>query len=209
MNATVDPLSPLRARLGAVLETVLNLATRLDPLLSDELRKLDGRSLALTWSAPQWSLRLWVEQGALRVGPNRGDSDLAVAATVAGLLGMLRPQAKARLPAGRVNIAGDAELLRQLEQLAKRFAPDWDAAFARHLGPALGPQIGRAIADGLRAARSGALTLAESASTHLREERRDVANGEELQEFSDAVGQLRDDVDRFEARLARIAKARA
>ena len=86
---------------------------------------------------------------------------------------------------------------------------DWDAAFARHLGPALGPQIGRAIADGLRAARSGALTLAESASTHLREERRDVANGEELQEFSDAVGQLRDDVDRFEARLARIAKARA
>ncbi|MBL0028295.1 MAG: SCP2 sterol-binding domain-containing protein [Rhodanobacteraceae bacterium] len=209
MNPTPDSLSPLRARLGAVLETVLNLAARIDPDLHADLATLEGRSIALTWSAPQWSLRLSVEQGALKVGPNRGESDLSLATTLSGLIGLLRPEAKGSLPVGRVNISGDAELLRRVEQIAKRFAPDWDAAFARHLGPVLGPQIGRALAEGLRAARSGATSFAETTSEYLREESRDVATREELAAFADEVDHLRDGVDRLDARLNRIAKARA
>jgi ubiquinone biosynthesis protein UbiJ len=209
MNTPVDPLSPLRARLGAVLETVLNLATRVDPDLQDELRALEGRSLALTWSAPAWSLKLSVENGALKVGPNRGDADLSLATTLSGLIGLLRPEAKSSLPVGRVNISGDAELLRRIEQVAKRFAPDWDAAFARQLGPTLGPQIGRALADALRAARTSAGALAETASEYLREESRDVASREELEAFADDVDRLRDDVDRFAARLERLRRSDA
>ena len=208
MNATSEPLNPVRARLGAVLETVLNLATRINPDLQGDLATLEGRSIALTWSAPQWSLRLSVENGALKVGPDRGASDLSLATTLSGLIGMLRPAAKGSLPVGRVNISGDAELLRRIVQIAKRFAPDWDAAFARHLGPVLGPQIGRALADGLRAARSSAASLAETASEYLREEARDVATREELAAFADDVDDLRDGVDRLEVRLNRAAKAR-
>jgi ubiquinone biosynthesis protein UbiJ len=100
MNATSDSLNPVRARLGAVLETVLNLATRVDPDLQADLHTLEGRSIALTWSAPQWSMRLSVEHGALKVGPNRGESDLSLSTTLAGLIGLLRPEAKHSLPAG-------------------------------------------------------------------------------------------------------------
>lgn len=209
MNATTDSPNPVRARLGAVLEAVLNQAVRIDPDLKADLKTLEGRSIALTWSAPQWSMRWSVENGALRVGPNRGESDLSLSTTLSGLIGLLRPEAKNSLPAGRVTISGDAELLRRLEQIAKRFAPDWDAAFARHLGPTLGPQIGRALADGLRAAQAGARSLAETASEYLREESRDVATREELNAFADDVDHLRDGVDRLEARLNRLAKARA
>lgn len=208
MNATTDAPNPLRARLGAVLEAVLNQAVRIDPDLQSDLKTLEGRSIALTWSAPQWSLRLSVENGALKVGPNRGASDLSLSTTLSGLIGLLRPDAKNSLPAGRVNIAGDAELLRRLEQIAKRFAPDWDAAFARHLGPTLGPQVGRALAEGLRAAQAGARSLAETASEYVREESRDVATREELDAFADEVDHLRDGVDRLEARLNRLAKVR-
>lgn len=209
MNATSEALNPLRARLGAVLETVLNLATRIDPDVQADLKSLEGRSAALTWSAPQWSMRLSVENGALKVGPNRGESDLSLSATLAGVVGLLRPDAKRALPAGRVNISGDVELLRRIEQIAKRFAPDWDAAFARHLGPTIGPQIGRALADALRAANAGARALSETASEYVREESRDVATRTELDGFADDVDRLRDDVDRFEARLNRLARTRA
>jgi ubiquinone biosynthesis protein UbiJ len=201
-----DPMSSLRARLGAVLETVLNLAMRIDPDAQDDLRALEGRSLALTWSGPQWSLRLAVENGALRVGPNEGSSDLSLATTISGLIGMLRPDSARSLPAGRVQVSGDADLLRRIEQMAKRFAPDWDAAFARHLGPTLGPQIGRALADGLQAARGGAQSFAETASEYVREESRDVASRHELEEFADDVDQLRDGVERVEARIVRLTR---
>lgn len=206
---TPDPMSSIRARLGAVLETVLNLAMRIDPDLPDDLRALEGRSLALTWSGPQWSMRLTVENGALRVGPNQGESDLSLATTISGLIGMLRPEAARSLPAGRVQISGDAELLRRIEQIAKRFAPDWDAAFARHLGPTLGPQIGRALADGLHAARSSAASFAETASEYVREESRDVATKVEIDEFADDVDRLRDGVERLEARIARLTRSSA
>ncbi len=206
---TPDPMSSLRARLGAVLETVLNLAMRIDPDLPDDLRALEGRSLALTWSGPQWSMRLTVENGALRVGPNQGESDLSLATTISGLIGLLRPEAARSLPAGRVQISGDAELLRRIEQIAKRFAPDWDAAFARHLGPTLGPQIGRALADGLHAARNSATSFAETASEYVREESRDVATKVEIDEFADDVDRLRDGVERLEARIARLTRSGA
>lgn len=209
MDTSTDSLSSLRARLGAVLETVLNLATRIDPDLEADLRSLDGRSLALTWNGPQWSMRLWVEDGRLRVGPNRGESDLSLATTISGLIGLLRPEAKGALPAGRVNISGDAELLRRIEQIAKRFAPDWDAAFARHLGPTLGPQIGRTLRDGFAAARRSAGSLAETTSEYLREESRDVASRAEIERFADEVDTLRDGVDRLEAKIERLARSRA
>lgn len=208
MNASPEAPNPLRARLGAVLETALNLATRVDPDLQGDLKTLEGRALALTWSAPQWSMQLKVENGALKVGPNRGESDLAVSTTLSGLIGLLQPQTKSFLPAGRVNISGDAELLRRLEQIAKRFAPDWDAAFARHLGPTMGPQIGRALAEGLRLASTNARALAGAAARHVRDDRAAVASREELTTFFDEVATLRDGVDRLEARLARFDKAR-
>ena len=208
MNSVPDPLASLRARLGAVLESVLNLALRVDPDLADDLRALEGRAIALTWSGPQWSMRLSVADGRLRVGPNQGETDLSLATTLTGLIGLLRPGAARSLPAGRVQISGDAELLRRIEQIAKRFAPDWDAAFARHLGPTICPQIGRALADGLRAARDSAQSLAETASEYVREESHDVASRRELEAFADDVDQLRDDVERMQARIARLPGVR-
>ena len=209
MNSVPDPLASLRARLGAVLESVLNLALRVDPDLPSDLRALEGRSIALTWAGPQWGLRLSVVDGQLRVGPNDGEADLSLATTLTGLIGLLRPDAARSLPAGRVQIAGDAELLRRIEQIAKRFAPDWDAAFAQHLGPTLGPQIGRALAGALRGARGSAQSLAESASEYVREESRDVASRRELDEFADDVDHVRDAVERIEARVTRLTRGRA
>lgn len=208
MNTGTEPLSSLRARLGAVLEAVLNLGLQVDPDFAEDLRGLDGRSIALTWSGPQWGLRMAVVDGRIRVGPNAGESDLSLATTLSGLIGLLRPAAARGLPAGRVQISGDAELLRRIEQLSKRFAPDWDAAFAHHLGPTLGPQVGRALADALRQARGSAQSLAETASEYLREESRDVASKREIDEFADAVDHLRDDVERIAARVDRLNRNR-
>lgn len=202
--STTTATPSLKAYLGAVLEALLNKALALDPDLPGEIAALDGRSITLTWSGPEWALRIAVDGNQLRVGPvHAGESDLNLRTTLSGLLGLLRPDASKSLPAGRVQIAGDVELMRRIEQLSRRFDPDWDGAFAARLGPILGPQVARHLRDAFGWLGASAKGFTESAAEYVQEESRDVAAKHELDEFGESVDRLRDDVERFEARLTR------
>lgn len=205
MNDTTKPVSP-KAYLGAMLEALLNQTLALDPDLPKELSALDGRSMTLTWSGPEWAMRIRVEKDQLRVGPaENASSDLSLRSTVDGLLGLLRPESAKAVPAGRVQVSGDVELMRQIEKLSKRFDPDWESAFARRLGPIFGPQVVRHLRDALSWISASAKGLGESAAEYVQEERRDTVAAAEIDDFSNDVERLRDDVDRMEARLRRFA----
>ncbi len=206
MNAAADTPSP-KAYLGAMLEALLNQAVTLDPDLPAELKALDGRSITLTWSGPEWAMRIRVEGEQLRVGPAEGAaSDVSLRTTLSGLIGLLRPSASDSLPAGRVQISGDAELMRHVEKLSRRFDPDWESAFAARLGPIFGPQVARHLRQGFTWLRESAVGLAESGAEYVQEESRDVVAGHEIDSFAEDVDRLRDDVERVEARLQRLAR---
>jgi ubiquinone biosynthesis accessory factor UbiJ len=206
MNTAAAPTSP-KAYLGALLEALLNQTIALDPDLPGELKALDGRSITLTWNGPEWALRIHVEGAQLRVGPAAGsDSDVSLRTTLGGLIGLLRPAASDSLPAGRVQISGDAELMRHIEKLSRRFDPDWESAFAARLGPIFGPQVARHLRQGFQWLRESALGLAESGAEYVQEESRDVVAGHELDTFAEDVDRLRDDVERIEVRLQRLAR---
>ncbi len=201
-----SPSSALKARLGAVLEALLNEALSLDPDLPGELAALDGRSLTLRWSGPDWALRILVAGAQLRVGPAAdAASDLSLKATLSGLVGLLRPGAADGLPAGRVQISGDAELLRRIERLGKRFDPDWELALAKRLGPILGPQLARQLQAAFAWLKTSGQSLAESAAEYLREEGRDSIARPEQDDLANDISELRDAVERAEARLRRLA----
>ncbi|MGE3104388.1 MAG: SCP2 domain-containing protein [Lysobacterales bacterium] len=200
------PSSALKARLGAILEVLLNEALGLDPDLPGELAALDGRSLTLRWSGPDWALRIAVDGARLRVGPaDDAGSDLSLKATLSGLVGLLRPAAADSLPAGRVQIAGDAELLRRIERLGKRFDPDWELALANRLGPVFGPQLARQLQAAFAWLKTSGQSLAESGAEYLREEGRDSIARPEQDALASDIAALRDAVERAEARLRRLA----
>jgi ubiquinone biosynthesis accessory factor UbiJ len=208
MSSTPDTPS-IKSYLGAILEALLNQALALDPDLPNEIAAFDGRSITLTWSGPEWALGITVDKNRLRVGPaNSGESDLSLRTTLGGLLGLLRPDTSKSLPAGRVQIAGDVELMRRIEQLSRRFDPDWESAFAARLGPIIGPQIARHLGEAFSWVRASAQGLSESAAEYVQEESRDVAAKHELDEFGESVERLRDDVERIEARLQRLVRQR-
>ncbi|PIV36777.1 MAG: SCP2 domain-containing protein [Lysobacterales bacterium CG02_land_8_20_14_3_00_62_12] len=208
MTESTEPRS-LKARLGALLETLLNQALALDPESPNEIGALHGRSLTLTWNGPEWALRLWVDQNRLKVGPAQAaSSDLNLRSTLSGLIGLLRPEAAHSLPVGRVEISGDAELLRRIERLGKRFDPDWDAAFAARFGSVLGPQLARHLRAALHWVNDSAHSLAESSAEYLQEESRDLVSAAELDLFGSEIDTLRDGVDRFDAKLKALARRR-
>ena len=207
MNARPSPLDALKPIAGRALELALNRLVALDPDTRAALDRLDGKRVELTLEAPPLALAISVHGGQLRVGPTASDSepDLGLRATLGGLLAQLPFTRTAGAPAaGKLRINGDADLARSLQQLAQGFDPDWDKPFADALGPILGPQVARALREGLRASGKLAQGLARDAAEFVTEESRDVVAKAELAAFCDDVDSLRDRAERLSARVARL-----
>ena len=197
--------NPLLAMAGKALELALERIVALDPATRDALAALEGRELALAVQAPPLAMRLKVQEGRLRVGPDRdaGEADLSVKATLGALLGQLLPGGADALPVGQVRISGDAELARRLQRIVQRYEPDVEEAFTRVFGDVVGVQIARALKRGLDWTRGSARTLLQDTAEYLGEESRDLVPKAEMSRFLDEVDELRDAVERLERRLTR------
>ena len=219
MTATVSadpprsPLDALKPLAGRALQTALNRIIELDPDAQSALRALDGRRVQLTLDAPALALQLTVREGRFEVGPIPCDAndepDLAVRSTLAGLLSQL-PFLKSQAGqantagAGKLRIAGDAELARQLQRLAANFDPDWTKPFADVFGDVIGVQAANALRGALRFGRDSAGKFAHNSAEYLTEESRDVPARDELDAFHDDVDALRDRVERLAVKVAAL-----
>ncbi len=200
--------NPLFNTLGRGLEAALNRLVDLDPDTRARLGALDGRALSVDFKSAVPSLRIVVEGDRLRVGPAfDGASALRVAATPGNLLALAFARGGDGLAPGRIEIAGDAELARRLEQIATRFAPDFDEAFTRVFGDVIGMKIAQGLRRGLAWARTSARTLAQDTAEFLTEEGRDLVAKAEAETFFDEVDGLRERVDRLDARVRRVSAA--
>lgn len=197
--------NPLLAMAGKALELALERVIALDPSTREALASLEGRELALAVQAPPLAMRLKVQDGRLRVGPDREvrEADLSVKATLGAILGQLLPGSAGALPVGQVRISGDAELARRLQQIVQRYEPDVEEGFTRVFGDVAGVQIARALKRALDWTRDSAKTLLQDTAEYLGEESRDLVPKAEMSHFLDEVDELRDAVERLERRIAR------
>ncbi|MCK9537968.1 ubiquinone biosynthesis accessory factor UbiJ [Dokdonella sp.] len=197
---------PVLAILGRGLESVLNRLLALDPETAARVAALEGRALTVDLRHGLPPLRLVVAAGRLGVGPDDAPSALRVSATPASLLALALARGReGTLPDGRVEIAGDAALARQLAQLATRFAPDIEEAFTRILGDVAGVALARALRAGLAGAGAAVRGLARDSAEFLTEESRDLVARAEFEAFGDEVQALAARAGRLQVRLGRLA----
>jgi ubiquinone biosynthesis protein UbiJ len=198
---------PLRVLAGRAMESALNRAVDLDPDTRTRLDKLDGRSVQVHLSGPDLALRISVQQGRLRVGPPEEGGSLRVTASPGSLLAMALRRDEDGVAPGKVDIAGDAELARRLERLARQYAPDVEEAFARTFGDVIGVPLARALREGLAHARETVSHLTEDGADWLRDEGRVAVAHGEMDLFLDGVDAVRERTERAEARFARLERA--
>jgi len=201
------PGSMFKAMAGEALAFALNRLVALDPDMPAELARLDGRRFQMTWAGPEWALEARVVAGRIEIRkPDEAEApDFSVRATLSGLAGLLRPETRGVLPVGKVQVSGDAELLRSVEQLAKKYQPDLEVAFGDRLGPVFGPQLARVLQSILDGVRAQGVQFVDTSADYALHEADLVTTRERLQDFVHDVDHLRDDVERFEARLDRLA----
>jgi ubiquinone biosynthesis protein UbiJ len=196
---------PLLVPLGRALERVIDRALALDPAARERLAALEGRSIEMTWAPADLGLRLHVAGGRVAIGPRQGEGDLALSGTLVGFVRLLQPALAGRLPPGRVQMNGDADLARTLGQLAEQFRPDLERALTPVFGEANAGAAAASLRDAFDWARRGAGTLAGDAAEYLQEEAEATPARGALEAFHDDVDRLRDDVDRLAVRVQRLA----
>jgi ubiquinone biosynthesis accessory factor UbiJ len=190
-----------------LIETALNRLLSLDSNANESLAALEGRSVALRlkpWPTP---MQLSVVDGRLRAGDAQA-ADLAITATPGALLALAAERGGFELPAGRIDISGDADLARRVQKLIAQLDPDWDRPFAQFFGEVAGFQIAKGLRGALSWGRATAKAMLLNSTEYLREESKDLIAPGELADFVEGVERTRDDVERLEARIDRLARVK-
>ena len=105
-----------------------------------------------------------------------------------------------------VKIEGDAEFANAISQLAKGLR--WEAAhdLERVVGPLAAQRLATGARDALAALTGSGRKLAGSVAEYLLEERAVLARPALVDGFADEVSRLRDDAERLDKRIARLAR---
>ncbi|MBN8281094.1 MAG: SCP2 sterol-binding domain-containing protein [Gammaproteobacteria bacterium] len=170
---------------------------------------LEGRSLEVRLDGTPVRLQLAAAGGTVRVRPageadGRPPADATLSGSPVAMLRLLAGDPQALIREGDVAIAGDTDVANQFRDLLHMARPDLEEELSRLVGDPLAHRlagVARELADfGVRATAS----LSRSVSEYLTEERRTLPTRAEAEEFYRDVDRTANDVERVEARLARL-----
>jgi ubiquinone biosynthesis protein UbiJ len=191
----------------ASIEKILNRSLPRSPRAQALAAALAGRTLAveITGVGPvvisSSGERLWLERGSGK------PADASISAGPFSLLALAGGHTQALSRTGAA-ITGDTEVAQQFAELLGLLRPEPEEELAQLVGDAPAHHLGRlarlALGFGDRAMRTTANNVAE----YLAHERRDLIPKAEGRQLLDGIDALRDDVDRFEARLQHLEQRR-
>lgn len=191
-----------------LLGRLLDGAIGLDPETRGALAELSGKVVEFE-IAGAGALRLHIDGERVRVEPRDEtvDADLTIrGAPLALLRFMFAGDREALVLGGEVRLRGDVVLAARLQQIVARMDPDLEEALARHIGDAPAHEIFRS-ARGLGGwMRDAGSALLADAAEYLHHEAGLAPTRWEVERFAHAVDDLRDDVERLDARVARLER---
>ncbi|MFP4207185.1 MAG: SCP2 domain-containing protein [Wenzhouxiangella sp.] len=195
-------ITPLPGLLAGAIERTIGQAISADEAAGARLAALEGRCIQLALQGTGLDLFFIGTSERLQVV---AESDLPPDTIIRGspvaLLAMAVPD---WLDADSgVRITGDAGSAQALEKLMRRLDPDWEGLLTRQLGDVLGHQVWRLLRDSASGGRRLAGVAGDQLGHYLREESGVLVTRAETQAFTRDVDELREAVDRLEARLRR------
>lgn len=205
---------PLRKLGGLALTLALNRLVALDPDTREAIGKLEGRRIGVHLRGPDIAFAIAARNSTLQIEPppeareDGSANDFEVNATPGSLLALALGRDHDARPAGKVEIAGDAELAQRVQQLARAYRPDFEAAFATVFGDSAGTAIAHALNNAAQWAGEGARHFRDDAVDWLRDDARLTVPHAEMSQFLDDVDALRERTERLAARVAQLGDAK-
>ncbi len=194
----------------AGLEAALNRYIALDPEGAARLVPLHGRLIAIELAGFGTRLTLIPGPDGLQVfGAYEGEPDCLLRGSPLALARMgLAERKEDQLFGGEVQVEGDTRLAQEFGAFIAGLDVDWEEQFSRLVGDPIAHQVGSGLRSVGDWGRKSSDTLTQDLKEYLQEEGRLVPTAYEVQGFLDRVDTLRDDVERLEARIERLARGR-
>ena len=191
----------------APLESVLNRNIVGSSTARGLCKRLEGKIMTLRFSGLPLSISLHCDGERIALDTQ---ATQAANATLSGnplsLMQLAGATPQTALRSGAVHIEGDAEVAQTFSELLQHARPDLEEELSRVVGDVMAHQVGNAARSALAFGRRAADTFAQNVAEYLQEEGRDLPTRIEADEFITAVDKLRDDVERFDARLAHLER---
>jgi len=175
-----------------------------------QLAELVGRSMELRFAATPIRIRLSAIADAVTVRP-AGDepADAIIEGTPLSFGRLALGDPKQSIRAGGMEIHGDAEIAEGFRKLLAAAQPDLEEELSRLTGDVAAHYLANLARDAVSFGRRAGDTFARNIAEYLTEESRDLPVRIEVEEFLAGVDRLREAVDRLEARLAAVERARS
>ncbi len=213
--------------LGAF-ERLLNDWIDLDAATRQGFNQLNGKLLRVVIDTPRLSVDILFDQDQIRLSPTplgmddqparslfeqrpyerkysvmQADTTLHVPHMV-GLASVIGATAG---NTGNLPIQGDLAILQQIQWVIAQAEPDISAKLSPWIGDSLAYQLSERLSQGQRAVRQTGQRLLEYTEQQLQQQHGLLASREQAAQFSEGVRDLRNDVERLQARLQQFVSA--
>ena len=167
--------------------------------------KLDGTVVAVRVKDTALAAYFIIHQDLLElVAETELEPDVIISGSIVTLARMAGQTGDSAIRDGSLDLSGDAETAHEFQRLLGLAKPDIEEELSGWVGDVAAHHLG-SFARGLRRwGRDARSTMALNIREYLQEESRATPSRYECDRFARAVGTLRDDVERLEARLNRL-----
>lgn len=144
------------------------------------------------------------EQSLSLSGQSDADPDVVISGSLFALGGLAATGKADAIREGDVDLSGDAATAQAFQELMAAARPDIEEGVSLLVGDAAAHSLGTLARNTQRWAEDARSTMGANIREYVQEESQDAPSRYEVERFSKQVANLRDDVDRLAARIARL-----
>lgn len=193
----------------ASVETAFNRYLSLDPEALPRLADMEGKIIAIEIKGLNECLYLFPgDDGIMVLSDFDGDADTTLSGTPLALAKLsLSEDAAAVLFSGDVTISGDTRLGHRFKKILAQVDIDWEEQLSKVVGDIAAHQVGNALRGFGQWFDRSKHSMELDAGEYLQEESRLLPARAEIERFIHQVDELRESVDRLQARMQKLIKS--
>ena len=197
-------MDPLQALLGPVAALINRQISATTPA-REICEEIEGSVIAIRVKNSALATYFHVHADRIELtGRFDDEPDVVITGTLLSLAKLATSSATNSIRDGSVELHGDARVVQSFQRLLQYGKPDIEEELSGIIGDTATQNLSE-FARRLRDwGEQASATMRQNVSEYLQEESRAVPSQFEVEEFRDAVSELRDDVARFEARLRKF-----